>query len=402
MLNYFTMIKSIREKFNREFTAEKYKAFNDDLNSEFNYAIDFRISETPVFVPKKFKECLIEAGNEIIDVLLRKDFKQISERAVPPHLNVPGEDGHPSLLAIDFAVCKNDAGELIPQLIELQGFASLYCYQEWLSEKYKKHFNVPAGFNNKFNNYNHESYIERLKKVIIGNHEKENVVLLEVEPWKQKTQIDFYCTQQYLGIKAICITDVIKEGRQLYYLLNGTLTRIKRIYNRVIFDELMQRKDLKMQFNMTDDVDVEWVAHPNWFFRISKHTMPFLKSRYVPETFFVNELKSFPEDLENWVLKPLFSFSGQGVIFDVKKSDIENITDPDNYILQRKVVYSPAVESPTGPVKCEIRLLYLWDKDEARPELTINLGRMSKGKMIGVRYNLDLDWVGATSYFFEE
>ena len=159
---------------------------------------------------------------------------------------------------------------------------------------------------------------------------------------------------------------------------------------------------MNLSFNLTEDVDVEWVAHPNWFFRISKHTMPSLKSPFVPETSFLSELKSIPTDLENWVLKPLFSFSGQGVVFDVTREDIESVKDPANYILQRKVTYAGAVASPTGPVKCEIRLLYLWDKDELRPELTINLGRMSKGKMIGVRYNQNLDWVGGTTYFLEK
>ena len=396
------MIQALREKYNSEFTPEKYQSFIKDLNSEFNYDIEFRISETPVFVPKSFKRRIEEASAEIVNVILRKDIKEITEKAVPDFLRVPGEDDHTHLLAIDFAVCKDENGDLIPQLIEFQGFASLFCYQEWLTVKYKKHFNIPEGFDNKFNNYTHETYIERLRNVILGNQPKENVVLLEIEPWKQKTQIDFYCTQKYLGIKAICISDVIKEGRELYYMLNDKKTRIHRIYNRVIFDDLTQRKDLKLQFNMTDDVEVEWVAHPNWFFRISKYTMPFIKSKYVPETQFVNELKSIPSDLENYVLKPLFSFSGQGVIFDVKRDDFDKITDPTNYILQRKVVYAPAVQSPTGPVKCEVRMLYLWDKDEARPELTINLGRMSKGKMIGVRYNQDLDWVGATSYLFEK
>jgi hypothetical protein len=205
-----------------------------------------------------------------------------------------------------------------------------------------------------------------------------------------------------LGIKVICLSEVIKEGKQLYYLLNDQKTPIHRIYNRIIFDELVQRDDLPRQFNMTDDVNVEWVAHPNWFFRISKYTMPFLKSKYVPETHFVSDLTSFPTDLENWVLKPLFSFSGQGVIFDVQLSDLENIKNPSEFILQRKVTYEPVVESPTGPVKGEIRLLYLWDKNEARPELLLNLGRMSKGKMIGVRYNADLDWVGGTTYFLEK
>jgi hypothetical protein len=396
------MIKEIRDKFNSEFTKEKYDSFIKDCNSVFNYEIEFRISETPVFLDKAFKQQLITAGEEIIDILVRPDFKKITEGAVPPSLKVPNEDEHTSLLAIDFAICEDGNGGFIPQLIELQGFASLLAYQEWISILYRKHYAIPENFDNKFNGYDHESYINRLKKVILGNHQPEEVILLEIEPWKQKTQIDFYCTRAYLGIEVVCLSEVIKEGRNLFYVKEGIKKPIKRIYNRVIFDELTQREDLKRQFNITDDVDVEWVAHPNWFFRISKYTMPFLKSKYVPETIFLSDVKVMPQDLENWVLKPLFSFSGQGVIFDVTPDDYNGVKNRSEYILQRKVTYAEAIATPTGPVKGEIRLLYLWDKDELRPELLLNLGRMSKGKMIGVRYNQDFDWVGGTTYFLEK
>jgi hypothetical protein len=396
------MIKEIRDKFNSEFTKEKYDSFIKDCNSVFNYEIEFRISETPVFLDKAFKQQLITAGEEIIDILVRPDFKKITEGAVPPSLKVPNEDEHTSLLAIDFAICEDGNGGFIPQLIELQGFASLLAYQEWISILYRKHYAIPENFDNKFNGYDHESYINRLKKVILGNHQPEEVILLEIEPWKQKTQIDFYCTRAYLGIEVVCLSEVIKEGRNLFYVKEGIKKPIKRIYNRVIFDELTQREDLKRQFNITDDVDVEWVAHPNWFFRISKYTMPFLKSKYVPETIFLSDVKVMPQDLENWVLKPLFSFSGQGVIFDVTPEDYNGVKSRSEYILQRKVTYAEAIATPTGPVKGEIRLLYLWDKDELRPELLLNLGRMSKGKMIGVRYNQDFDWVGGTTYFLEK
>jgi len=395
------MIPSIRSAYNASFTEEKYRRFLEDMTNEFNYEIEFRVSETPVFIDKQLKERLINAGEEIIDVLTRPDFKQLSEKAIPPHLRVPNEDNHTSLLAIDFAICKDEKGDFIPQLIELQGFASLYGYQEWLANKYRAHFEIPDNFDNKFG-YSHDEYLNCLKKIIIGKQRSENVVLLEVEPWKQKTQIDFYVTRKYLGIEVICLSEVIVEGRNLFYLKDGIKTPIKRIYNRVIFDELVQRDDLKRQFNMVEDVDVEWVAHPNWFFRISKYIMPYLKNKFVPETYFVNELTNIPNDLENWVLKPLFSFSGQGVIFDIKREDFDNLKDPENFILQRKVTYAPAVASPTGEVKCEIRLLYLWDENEKRPTLTLNLGRMSKGKMIGVRYNANLDWVGGTTYFLEK
>ena len=396
------MIKSIREAYNHSFTKEKYEGFLQDMNNAFNYNIDFRVSETPVFMDKALKELVVKAGEDIIDVIVKADFKKVSENAIPEGLKVSNEDSHSKLIAIDFAICEDGNGGLIPKLIELQGFASLFCYQEWLSNMYRKHFSIPDGFDNKFNGYTHESFLSRMKEIVIANQDPNETVLLEIEPWKQKTQIDFHCTNLYLGIPVVCLTEVIREGHQLFYMNNGRKTRIRRIYNRVIFDELLQRKDLKLQFNLTEDVDVEWVAHPNWFFRISKYTMPFLSGPSIPKSYFVHELPSIPDDLENWVLKPLFSFSGQGVVFDVQKSDILTLENPSNYILQKKVKYAEALQSPTGPVKCEIRLLYLWGEGEARPTLTINLGRMSKGKMIGVRYNENLDWVGGTSFFLEK
>jgi hypothetical protein len=396
------MIASIREAYNKAFTEDKYQLFLKDMNNTFNYEIDFRVSESPIFIDKNLRKIIEKAGEEIVDVIVNPNFKTQSENTIPSGLKVSNEDNNTKLLAIDFAICEDGNGGYIPQLIELQGFASLFCYQEWLSVMYRKHFSIPENFDNKFNGYTHHSFISRMQDIVIGKQDPNETILLEIEPWKQKTQIDFRCTTLYLGIPVVCLTEVMREGHQLFYMNNGKKTRIRRIYNRVIFDELLQRKDLNLQFNLTEDVDVEWVAHPNWFFRISKYTMPFLSGSSIPKTYFVHELPAIPDDLENWVLKPLFSFSGQGVIFDVQKSDILTLENPSNYILQRKVKYAEALQSPTGPVKCEIRLLYLWGDGESRPTLTINLGRMSKGKMIGVRYNQNLDWVGGTTFFLEK
>ncbi len=241
-----------------------------------------------------------------------------------------------------------------------------------------------------------------MRKVLLGSHKSENVVLLEIESEKQKTWIDFWETQAHTGITPVCISKVIKEGKKIFYLKDGNKIPIYRIYNRVIFDELLQRDDLIRDFNLTDDVDVEWAGHPNWFFRISKFSLPFLNNKYVPPSFFLHELKNYPDDLQNYVLKPLFSFAGSGVIIDVTKEALDNITDRDNYILQRKVEYVPAMQSPTGPVKVEIRLLYIWHENALRPLLVNNLTRLSKGAMIGVSHNKNKDWVGGSSSFFEE
>lgn len=395
------MIPSYREKYNAQFTKEKYKQFLDNLNEEAGYHIEFRIAESPIFVSKDFEKKLVAGGNEILRTVTSPEYYQASERAIPPHLKVPNEDQRPYTIAIDFAICQNDEGELLPQLIEMQAFPSLFGYQHWLAGKYREHFWIPDNVSHLFNGFTNTTYIKRLNQWIVAGENPENVVLLEIEPEKQKTRVDFELTKKYLGIEYVCISKVIREGRNLFYEKAGRKIPIKRIYNRVIFDEFVKRTDLKCQFNLTEDVDVTWTVHPNWFFRISKFSMPFISSPYVPYTQFLNEVKIIPADLQNYVLKPLFSFSGHGVIFDVKNEDIEKIKNPQNYILQRKVQYAPAIQSPTGPVKAEIRLLYLWLKDEPAPLLTINLVRLSKGKMIGVDYNKDLDWVGGSVGFYE-
>ncbi|MFN6375189.1 MAG: hypothetical protein ACK4YD_08480, partial [Chitinophagia bacterium] len=219
----------------------------------------------------------------------------------------------------------------------------------------------------------------------------------------QKTRIDFYCTEMFLGIKPVCITELIKEGRNLFYIADGKKIPIKRIYNRVIADELHAVKhELGEIISFTDDLDVEWIPHPHWFYRISKFTLPFLKHPYIPETWFLNQLESIPTDLQHYVLKPLFSFAGQGVVIDVTLDDIHGIKDPENWILQRKVDYAACIETPDEPAKVEIRLMYVWKDGAKRPILATNLARLSKGKMIGVRYNKDKEWVGGSVAYFEQ
>ena len=154
--------------------------------------------------------------------------------------------------------------------------------------------------------------------------------------------------------------------------------------------------------DITQPLDVEWVPHPNWFYRISKFTLPFIHHPNVPETFFLNEVKQLPGDLENFVLKPLFSFAGQGVVIDVTKEDIDKVADPENWILQRKVKYADVIKTPNVPAKAEIRIFYFWKDGMERPVAVTNLARLSKGKMIGVRYNMDKDWVGGSVCYFEK
>lgn len=398
------MHKQARQHYNATFTPEKYQAFLQTVDSAFGEAVTFRVSETPIFVPRALKTRLLKGVEDICAVITDPGFSARSEAALPAHLRVPGEDEHTVFLQLDFGVCRDANGELTPQLIEMQGFPSLYFFQQLLAESYLKHFEIPAEFHYLFGGLTPESYTELLREVIVGNSKPENVILLEVEPEKQNTRIDFWGSRKHLGIKVLCLSKLKREGRDLYYLDdNGRRVGVERIYNRIIFDELEKRADLPREWDMTTEVNAEWVGHPNWFFRISKHSLPFIQSDFVPRTLFVDQLTSIPDDLENWVLKPLFSFSGQGVKINITREDVESVDDPSNYILQRKVEYVAGVETlnPEEPSKCEIRMMLLWNKGWDKPRLVNNLVRMSKGEMVGVRYNKGKDWVGASVGFFE-
>lgn len=389
-----------RKTYNANFTKEKYQKFLSDLNAGLSEPIAFRVAETPVFLTEDFRDKLISAGNDIIDTILQPDFKEITERAIPEKWRVANENDHPHFIALDFGVCKDEAGNIVPKLIELQGFPSLYGFQVNLADTYRDNFVIPNDQTVYFSGLDKSSYISLLKKTIVGDVAPTEVVLMDVNAPGQKTVVDFYLTQKYIGTPVVSLSDLEQDGNQLFYRVDGEKKRIRRIYNRLIFDEIEGDPNIfEKVVDIRHPFDVEWITHPNWFYRVSKFTMPFLKGDFIPKTQFLHQLKEVPADLENYVLKPLFSFAGQGVIIDISKDDIQTIKDPENWILQQKVNYEPVVQAPDGGVKVEIRLLYLWPNGDKKPTLAINLARLSRGKMIGVRYNQDFDWVGGTIAF---
>lgn len=398
------MIPSIRQAFNASFSKEKYQAFLDDLNSHHPGDIEFRVAETAIYVPKDFKNKMLEACEHIVDILVSPGFKENTAAAIPAGLTVPNEDAHTNFIAFDFGICVNEAGEYEPQLIEMQGFPSLFGYEVLLDDVFSKHFPPPPGFSSYLGGLDRESYSKVLKELILGSHDPAEVILLEIFPHQQKTRIDFYCTSEIAGIPVVCLTELTREGKKLFYEKDGKKLQVKRIYNRVIFDELFQQsEEVKKKGQLFfEDLEVEWCPHPNWFYRISKYTIPFIKHPFVPPTWFLHEVKELPADLQNYVLKPLFSFAGQGVVIDITPADIEKIKDPENWILQRKVKYADVIETPDIPAKVEIRIFYFWKNGDPRPFPANNLGRLSKGKMIGVRYNKDKEWVGGSFCYFEK
>ena len=398
------MIPSLRRQFNHNFTHEKYQKFLRHIDNTGGTHVQFRLSETPCFFPKELIDRMACDGEELIRQLVdNPQYRARSEEAVPPEFKVPNEAPHPMFVQVDFGLVRDAKDNLHPKLVELQAFPSLYAYQGPLAQAYIDIYGIkpPSGRVNYFlSGLNTDSYRKLLRRAIVGTHDPENVILMEIDPQHQKTLPDFNLTEKMLGVRAVDIVDIRKDGSRLYYERAGKRIPIRRIYNRAIVDEL-ERKNVKLAFDWRDDLDVEWAGHPTWYFRISKFSIPYLKHPSVPKTWFLDQLPEVPADLENYALKPLYSFAGLGVVIAPKKEDITSIA-PDkraSYILQERLNFEPVIETPFGGTKAEVRVMYIWI-DELKPVLTII--RMGRGLMMGVDHNKNMEWVGASAGLFVE
>ena len=389
------MEPELRARFNADFTLEKYAALIRCVNEATKWPADFRISETPIFLTREFTDQAVYAANQIAAQTQTPEFAMHAASAIPIGLEVPNESEHPEFLIVDLAVCE-EGHRLVPRLIELQAFPSLFAFQFLLLGCMRKAYPaILSNWTSSFGGIKDEQYIDILRRTILADSKPENVILLEIEPEKQKTRIDFAATEAPLGIQSVCVTKIKKRGRQLFYDRAGTETRIERIYNRVIFDELARRPDVALQFSFQDELDVTWVAHPNWYYRISKHSLPFIKTAHTSPAFFADEFPA-DESIDDYVLKPLYSFAGLGVDMEPTREKIAALKNSHQWILQKKVEYASFVPTVDGSKsKAELRMMFVWP-EKGEPVLLNNLVRMSQGKMMGVDFNKDKTWVGSS------
>ena len=416
------MHPDLRAAYNQSFRSEHYAEVAAGVRALVGQDPTFRLCETPVFFSDDLARRLLRSADDISGVLAQPEVLDATAAAIhPPYWSVPGALERPMFLQYDFAICR-EGEDLVPWLIELQGFPSLYGFQADLVEAFLGERacvrGVVDGFRQKtssrdaklargpqdaprldtyFGGLTQETYFEQLRRAILGAHEPHEVILLEIDPYQQNTVVDFLATRRHLGIPIVGLDELRRDGRQLFYESEGRRVDVRRIYNRVILDELLQHPDRHFDYDFREEVDVEWAGHPDWFLRISKHTLPALAHLgNVPETIFLSEYTPGSFDLEQYVLKPLFSFSGAGVNIHPTEADVAAVRHPANWILQRKVNYGPVLETPTGMAKVEVRMMALWLPEWPRARVVNNLVRVSKGEMTGVKYNKDKDWVGAS------
>ena len=396
------MDRPLREAFNRAYTPAFYQRYLAALDARVGAHVPFRVAETPLFLPRDLRRDLAKSAREIVAQISEPALLAKMAPAVPKNLDVPGLTGLASCVQVDFAIARDAAGNLTGKVVELQGFPSLYSLMALQNDVMEQQLaqlpGLPKAWSLYFGGHDRASYATRLREAIVGDLDPEEVVLDDLDPPNQKTYVDFLATKEIVGIDPVCITALRKDGRRLFREKDGRRVPVKRIFNRIVFDEILKKKP-PLAFAWTDDLDIDWISHPNWYWLWSKYTVPFIDHPSVPRARFVKDLDGYPDDLSGYVLKPLFSFAGSGVIVDVTRADLEAIPTSERagWILQEKIEYAPALVTPDGQgVKAEVRMMFLRAPHEKEPTLLLNLVRLSRGKMLGVDQNREFDWVGGS------
>ena len=396
------MEPNLRRLYNAAFTPELYRRYVERLEAYVGVKIPFRIAETPLFLPRELRRKLATSAREIVDIISQPERIATMKRAIPPLLDVPRIDALSSCIQVDFAITRGADGELTGRVVELQGFPSLYALMvvqtDALAEELRSLPGLDRPWSLYYSGLDRTSFLARFRHAILAGHEPEEVVLLDLEPTSQKTYCDMVATKTLTGVDSIDPRELQREGLRLFRRVNGHRVQVRRIYNRVVFDELASKKAV-LPFDYRDDLDVSWCPHPNWYWIWSKYTLPYVDHPAVPKATFLSDLRTIPDDLSRYVLKPLFSFAGSGVKIDVTRADLDAVPDKERegWILQEKIDYEPALSTPDGNgVKAEVRMMFLRAPDQPKPELVLNLVRLSRGKMLGVDQNKNLDWVGGS------
>lgn len=392
------MIPALRERFNAGWTEAQYHRLLDGLQRRTHGTLQFPVAETPCFFPPELMERLTDAAESLIHQCLDGDAARAAEEAVPARFRgAQASEPRPTFLQVDFGLVRTADDAIEPRLVELQAFPSLYGFQVALAEAYGEAFSLPEGMSPFLDGLTRDAYVPLLQQAITGTHDPAEVVLMEIEPDRQKTRPDFVMTEELWGVRTVDTADVMKQGARLFYRRDGSLVPIRRIYNRVIPDEL-ERRGITLPFDYRDDLDVEWAGHPEWYFRISKFSIPWLRHPTVPRTWFLSDVTELPLAAEDLVLKPLYSFAGGGIVFAPAREQLHAIP-PDRrhlFILQERVPFVPVIDTPHGPTQAEIRMMFVWT-DTLRAVLP--LVRMGRGRMMGVDHNKGLRWVGASAGF---
>jgi hypothetical protein len=405
------VISSLRRDFNRRYRPEQYAELLSYLRNAAGAQIEFPVAETPCFFPAELMHQAAAIGTELTSMLVGDSaYLEASARTIPEAFRMPNETPHPHFMTADFGLVRAASGELELRLVELQAFPSVFAYQSVLSSAYREVYDLDESLDGFLGGHTETSFWKLYSQVVLGGHEPENVILAEVDPLHQKTLPDFLITSEKLGIAIVDITELVRIAQpggfpKLFRRNGDSLVPVHRIYNRAIVDEIV-RRNIRLPFDYREPLDVEWAGHPNWYFHISKFSIPYLDHPAVPPAAFLSDWMKgagrdrLPSNRESLILKPLFSFAGKGIQFCPTDEDLLGIPKAKrgDYLLQERVRFEPTIDTPFGPTQAEIRILYLWP-DGGDMDPVLSLIRLGRGKMMGVDHNRDQQWVGGSAAF---
>ncbi|MGD9906670.1 MAG: hypothetical protein AB7U83_24650 [Vicinamibacterales bacterium] len=391
------MVPALRDPFNRRWTPADYVRLQARLGERTGLPLPFPVSETPCFFPRALlDEMAATAVTLVTGFLADAPARAAAEALIPARYLGPGQEAQPTCVQVDFGLVETPSG-VAPRLVELQAFPSLYAFQHVLADTHREVHGLPDDLDAYLGGLDAAAYLALVGDALRGGHDPAEVVLMEIAPDQQKTRPDFVLTEQLWGVATVDPREVTVRGRTLTRRLGGREVPIRRVYNRIIPDEL-ERTRHPMPFDYRDDLDVEWVGHPAWYFRVSKSAIPWLRHPAVPRTWRLDQVDGLPLDPARLVLKPLFSFAGGGIRFNPSAADLAAIAVDQRqlYLLQERVAFAPVIATPHGPTQAEIRVMCLWTD---RLRAVLPLIRMGRGQMMGVAHNQGLAWVGASAGF---
>lgn len=393
------MDAQLRQRFNAQFSDELYRRFMERLTGELG-EIHFAVAETPLFMDRPLREKLKRAAVEIVEQLSEPRRLAEMKKAIPARYDVPGMDPLPNCVQVDFALVRGADGQLEGKVVELQAFPSLYAMETIFTDCWSEQLNRigMTGEWTCFFDRTRAEAVELMRQTIVADADPRETVLVDLKPEEQKTAPDFEATRKLFGVEPVCVTELIVEGKKLFRMRKGEKIPVKRIYNRMVFDELEVKK-AAVPFRWNDALDVTWCSHPNWYWVWSKFSLPHLDHPAIPKARYLSSFESLPKDLSQYVLKPLFSFAGSGVVIDVTPEAVERVPreQRDGWVLQEKIQYADALHTPEGAgVKAEVRMMLLRPPGAKALIPLLPLVRLSRGKMLGVDHNKGLTWVGGS------
>ena len=251
------MDPALRSRFNADFTPDKYAALLRCINEAVRWPADFRISETPIFLTPEFTREAVIAAETIRAQTATPEFVRHAASAIPPGLEVPNESPHPEFVIIDLGICEED-GRLVPRLIELQAFPSLFAFQFMLLGCMRRNFPaIPQDWTSAFSGLHDQEYIELLRQTIISDANPENVILLEIEENRIR---DLQCDNQELLEEFRAYTSTDENSNRVGEFAVGTNTACTHVIGNILQDEKIPGIHIAFGHPYSEHTGAKWVS----------------------------------------------------------------------------------------------------------------------------------------------